>query len=132
MENKIKRLEFIQAVVARMSGNSFFIKGWCITLVSGLLSLAAKDGNKKFMIVVFFPVVMFWLLDAYFLRQERLFRQKYEEVANSVAPDNFSMDISTVEKRVAPWLRVAFSKTMVLFYGTMLVAMSVAIFILWS
>ena len=76
MENRIRHLEFIQAVINRMANNSFLIKGWCITLVSALLGLVAKDNNKNFIIVVFFPAFMFWLLDAYYLRQERLFRKK--------------------------------------------------------
>lgn len=80
MENKIKHLEFVQAVITRMASNSFLLKGWCIILASALLGLAAKDSNGKFTIVVFFPVVMFWLLDVYYLRQERLFRKKYDEI----------------------------------------------------
>ena len=100
MEYKIRHLEFIQAAIDRMANNSFLIKGWCITLVSALLGLAAKDNDQKFIIVVFFPALMFWLLDAYYLRQERLFRKKYDEIGKS-----------TAEKRVGSWLRVAFSKT---------------------
>ena len=133
MENRIRHLEFIQAVINRMASNSFLIKGWCITLVSALLGLAAKDTNQKFIIVVFFPALMFWLLDAYYLRQERLFRKKYDEVGKSAEKlTDFSMDTSTVEKRVDSWLRVTFSKTLLLFYGTMIGAILVAMFILWS
>ncbi|MDJ0596293.1 MAG: hypothetical protein QNJ72_40990 [Pleurocapsa sp. MO_226.B13] len=74
---------------------------------------------------------MFWLLDAYYLRQERLFRKKYDEVRKSAADlTDFSMDIPTVEKRVDSWLRVAFSKTLFLFYGSMIAAIVVAAFIL--
>ena len=133
MENRIRHLELIQAAISRMANNSFLIKGWCITLVSALLGLAAKDSNKKFIIVVFFPAFMFWLLDAYYLRQERLFRKKYDEIGKSAAElTDFSMDVSTVEKRVDSWLRVAFSKTLLLFYGTMIAAILVTTFILWS
>ena len=133
MENRIRHLEFIQAVINRMANNSFLIKGWCITLVSALLGLAGKDNNKNFIIVVFFPAFMFWLLDAYYLRQERLFRKKYDEVRKSAEElSDFSMDISTVEKRVDSWLRVAFSKTLFLFYGSMIGAVLVAAFILWN
>jgi len=133
MENRIRHLELIQAAISRMANNSFLIKGWCITLVSALLGLAAKDSNKKFIIVVFFPAFMFWLLDAYYLRQERLFRKKYNDIRKSAAElTDFSMDVSTVEKRVDSWLRVAFSKTLLLFYGTMIAAILVTTFILWS
>jgi hypothetical protein len=133
MENKIRHLELIQAAINRMAGNSFLIKGWCITLVSALLGLAAKDNDKKFIIVVVFPALMFWLLDAYFLRQERLFRQKYKEITKSTDEfTDFSMDISTMERQVDSWLRVAFSKTLFLFYGSMLSAILIISIILWS
>jgi hypothetical protein len=42
-DNYIKHLEMIQGVVDRLAENSFKYKGWCITLVSALLALAAKD-----------------------------------------------------------------------------------------
>ena len=134
MSNKIIHLEFIQSVITRMSSNSFLIKGWCITLVSGLLGLAAKDNDKRFIIVVFFPALMFWMLDAYYLRQERLFCKKYDEVGQSPEEEltDFSMNISTVAKKVDSWLRVAFSKTLFLFYGSMVGAILVAAFILWN
>jgi hypothetical protein len=133
MDNKIRHLEFIQSVIDRMASNSFLIKGWCITLVSGLLGLAAKDKDQRFIIVVFFPALMFWMLDAYYLRQERLFRKKYDEVGQSPEEStDFSMNISTVEKKVDSWLRVAFSKTLFLFYGTMVGAILAIAFMLWN
>lgn len=133
MENKIRHLEFIQAIISRMANNSFLIKGWCITLVSALLGLAAKDNDKKFIIVVLFPALMFWLLDAYFLRQERLFRRKYSEVAqNDTEFTDFSMNISTAEKNVDSWIRIAFSKTLLLFYGSMISVVIIIAIILWK
>ncbi|MDJ0899388.1 MAG: hypothetical protein QNJ55_11310 [Xenococcus sp. MO_188.B8] len=130
MSNKIKHLEMIQGVINRMAGNSFLLKGWCVTLVSALFALAAKDSNTNFILVAYYPVLMFWILDAYFLRQERLFRKKYDEVRHSAEGSiNFSMNTSTVKDSVKPWLRVAFSKTLFLFYGTMLIAILLAIFI---
>ncbi len=133
MENKIRHLELIQTVISRMANNSFLVKGWCITLVSALLGLAAQDNDKKFIIVVFFPALMFWLLDAYFLRQERLFRQKYNEVAqNSAEFSDFSLDTSTCLSTVDSWLRITFSKTLFLFYGSMIGAVTIISLILWS
>ena len=34
MESKIAHLEMVQAVITRMAGNSFLIKGWSVTLVA--------------------------------------------------------------------------------------------------
>jgi len=38
-------LEFIQAIITRMGDNSFMVKGWCVTLISAIDALAAKDAS---------------------------------------------------------------------------------------
>ena len=79
--NKLKHLEFIQNIITRMNSNSFFIKGWMITLVSALLGVYASTENENFIIVAVFPAFMFWFLDSYYLTQERKFRGLYNDVA---------------------------------------------------
>lgn len=98
-ENKRQHLEMIQGVINRMAGNLFFLKGWAITLVAALFALAAKDTNLKYIIVAYFPVLIFWILDGYFLSQERLFRDLYDNVRKRDEKDiDFSMDTRTYRK----------------------------------
>lgn len=80
-EEKIKHLEFIQAVIMRMNSNSFQIKSWTITIVAALLAIFASTNNLNFILVSIFPVALFWLLDTYYLMQERKFRGLYNDVA---------------------------------------------------
>ncbi len=80
MENKRKHLEFIQLVITRMNVNSFLIKGWNITIVAALFALSAKDADRGFVLLSIFPTIIFWGLDTYFLKQERLFRHLYDRV----------------------------------------------------
>ena len=80
MDRQLTHLQMIQAVITRMAGNSFLIKGWSVTLVAALFALAAADTNEFFVYLAYFPAFMFWALDAYFLRQERLFRKVYDHV----------------------------------------------------
>lgn len=130
MEKKLKHLEMIQNIINRMASNSFLIKGWCVTLVSAVFVLAAKDTNTTFIAVAFFPVLMFWILDAYFLRQERLFRNVYDEVSTiKEEAINFSMKPTSSTPKVASWLGVAFSRTLVLFYGAIVIAILLAVLI---
>ena len=112
---KEKHLEFTQGVINRMGQNSFLIKGWTVTLVSALFALAAKDANQKFVIVAYFPTLAFWLLDSYYLYQERLFRKVYDHVrkANSV---DFSLNTKQFDKGFSDWAGAALSKTLLLFY----------------
>lgn len=109
-----------------MASNSFLIKGWCVTLVSAILALAAKEPNKIFIAVAFFPVIMFWILDGYFLYQERLFRKLYDSVASSEEDKaNFSIATDSFEGGDATWKEAVVSKTLKLFYITMLICVSV-------
>lgn len=80
-EDKIKHLEFIQAIVTRMGSNSFQMKGWMVALVSAILAIYASTQNHKFVLVAIFPAVVFWFLDTYYLWQERKFRGLYNDAA---------------------------------------------------
>src|ERR1035441_11013716 len=76
-----------------MASNLFYLKGWTITLIAALFALAAKDANPKYIFVAYFPVIIFWVLDGYFLSQERRFRALYDDVRMLDEKDiNFSMD----------------------------------------
>ena len=114
-----------------MAGNSFLIKGWSVTLVAALFALAAANTNAPFVSLAYFPTFMFWALDAYFLRQERLFRQLYEHVR--VTKDetvDFSMNTQPFADHVDGTWGVAWSPTLRLFHGTtVLVVMLVMVLV---
>lgn len=68
MDNiKIKHLEFVQNTISRLAGNSFLLKGWAVTLVSGIFTLSSKESNPLFFIVAYIPIIVFWCLDANYL-----------------------------------------------------------------
>lgn len=76
-----EHLEMIQALITRMGSNSFAVKTWSVGLVAALLAFAAeKDATPWRILVALVPVVIFWYLDAFYLRQERLFRRLYDAV----------------------------------------------------
>src|SRR3989338_8906716 len=118
MENKQKHLEFIQAVINRMAGNSFLLKGWAITLVAALFALSAKDTNQSYVFIIYFLVIIFWILDGYFLSQERLFRDLYNHVRTLDEKDiDFSMNTAEYKKKWKNSLVWAmFSPTLLIFY----------------
>ncbi len=119
MENKVAHLEMIQAVITRMARNSFLIKGWSVTLVAALFALAAANTNELFVYLAYFPAFMFWALDAYFLRQERLFRKLYDHVRGAENERvDFSMNTKPFDEKVDGTWGVAWSYTLRLFYGT--------------
>lgn len=76
-------LEMIQAVIARLGGNGFLIKGWALTLAGVFVGLAVNGKDCSFALVGAVSALLFWGLDAYFLRAERRFRGLYERVRSS-------------------------------------------------
>ncbi|MDP9314785.1 MAG: hypothetical protein M3R24_28580 [Chloroflexota bacterium] len=123
MEQKLKHLEMLQAIINRMASNSFLIKGWCVTLVAGLFALGTSTDKPNFVFLAYFPILMFWLLDGYYVWQEKLFRGLYDEVRQK--PPNvidFSMDTTSVRASVPPHREVMLSNTIGLFYITLVIA----------
>ena len=93
MENKIKHLEIIQGVINRMASNSFYLKGWAVTLISGIFVLANKDTDKYYFLVAYIPILVFWFIDSYYLLQERLYREHYNVIRKSENSEiNFDMN----------------------------------------
>jgi len=127
MDCKLKHLEFIQNVITRMNSNSFLIKGWTITLVSALFALAAKDANIQYVLITYIVIPVFWLIDGFFLSQERQYRDLYNEVRiKGESEIDFSMNASGFSDGKNSWLVGVFSKTLILFYGiTILVTLFV-------
>ncbi len=80
-QDKIKHLEFVQAVITRMNTNSFQIKGWSVTILSALLAVYASTKNELFILISLVPTIIFWLLDSYYLMQERKFRGLYKDIS---------------------------------------------------
>lgn len=123
MSNKRSHLQMIQHIVTRMANNSFLIKGWSIVLISAIITLSNKNDQLHLLPIAFFPALVLWGLDGYFLRQERLFRKLYEKIATKEETEiDFSMNISAIINEVDSWIKVTFSKTLLVFHGTMLLS----------
>lgn len=121
-ENKLKHLELIQAVVTRMSSNSFLLKAWSVTLIAALFALAAKDANHVYVLIAYIPVCIFWGLDGYFLSHERRFRSLYDEVRlKSDTEINFNMNPMDSEMHIVLWAKALFSVTLIAFYVPLIV-----------
>ena len=115
-------LQIIQGVIGRMASNSFALKGWSVTVSAALLGLAAKDAETSFAVLAIYPALSFWALDAYYLRQERLYRRLFAAVARKAAETAFSMDTSPFQAEVGTLFSVAKSDTVVGLHLPVLVA----------
>ncbi len=131
MENKRKHLEFIQNIITRMNSNSFMLKGWAITLVSALFALAAKDANINYVLVSYIVIPVFWILDGFYISQERQFRSLFNDV-RSVKEENINFDLSTANYNTGrnTWFNGIFSKTLIPFYGISTIATLIVMFLI--
>ena len=121
MDKKQVHIQMIQGVINRLSHDSFLLKGWTVILVSALFALGAGGGEILFVYLAYFPAIAFWVLDAFFLWQEKLFRSLYDHVRGLEENDvDFSMDTSVMRDSVETWADVIFSKTLLIFHGTVL------------
>jgi len=130
-ENKRKHLEFLQLTITRMNSNSFLIKGWTITLVSALFALAAKDANVNYVLVSYIVIPVFWILDGYYISQERQYRALYAEVIVKTEESiDFNMDASKFNTGNSSWLAGIISKTLNWFYGVSIVVTLTVMFLI--
>lgn len=76
-----KEIDLIQDCIKRMAQNSFVIKGWFIGLYIVVLGLLPEKINIKLLcIILVVGTILFWYLDAYFLQQEKKYRNIYKWV----------------------------------------------------
>lgn len=121
MDAKLKHLEFIQAVIARMSTNSFLFKGWAITIAAGISAFAAVDTRAGLIIIALVSTIMFWGLDGYYLWLERCFVKMHNAVAAKPSSEiDFAMSPDK-QKALSRWLRTCIHFHLLLFYGSILI-----------
>ena len=121
--SKEKHLELIQGVINRMASNSFQLKGWSVVLVSALFALAAGQTKEYFVYLAYFPALAFWVLDGYFLRQERMYRKLYDAVREKSDEEiDFSMDAYQYRDQVKSWAATCVSTTLAIFHGMVIAA----------
>lgn len=131
MENKLKHLEFLQLVITRMNVNSFLLKGWTVTLVAALFAFAAKDANVDYVLITYLSTPLFWILDGYYLSLERQYRQLYN-VVRKLSPEqiDFDLNASTYNNGNNTWFSSTLSKTLLIFYGVLIILTVAIMFII--
>jgi hypothetical protein len=130
-DSKIKFLEMIQGIINRMASSSFLLKGWAVTLLTGIFALAAKDSNSTFFLIAYIPIILFWFLDSYYLQLERKYRVLYNKATETLSEqiDFKLIPPKSDEKKKTCFYQSFFSRTECGFYlpAILLVALVVII-----
>ncbi|MGH2551587.1 MAG: hypothetical protein ACRDHN_19550 [Thermomicrobiales bacterium] len=91
--DRLKHLEFLQSTISRQASNAFAVKGWSITVGAAIYAYTASHLTWWLAIVAILPSVAFAYLDAFYLRQERLFRKLYDDAIEiDTSVPEFSMN----------------------------------------
>lgn len=77
-----KHLDHLQGVITRHNSNSFVIKGWTITIVTAIFALAGTWKEPILAIIALVPILVFWILDSFYLANERCFVSLYSAAIN--------------------------------------------------
>ena len=116
MEKKLKHLEFIHNTIDRMSTIFFTIKGWCVTLTSVLYTVSKGEKNSILLISLLL-IFLFWILDSYFLSQERKYRDLYNDVCKKEESEiDFSMKTEQYANNHKIY-SIFLSQSLLMFYG---------------
>ena len=80
----IEHLKMIQAIIARLAGNSAQCKTWCITIAAAIVAFAGAMKNEKMIALALIPLAIFGFIDAAYLANERAYRDLYNEVVAKI------------------------------------------------
>lgn len=109
-DEMMAHLPMIQGVINRMGNNSFLIKGWTVTLLAAIFALEATANNNKFIFIGLISTAIFWFLDSYYLKQEKLYRELYNNIIINYTNINaFTMDVEIYKTRWIPSLMFTIS-----------------------
>jgi len=116
----LKHIDLVQSIVARMASNSFLIRGWSVTILSGIFALASKTDAHSLLPIAFVPLIAFWLLDGFYLSQERRFRKLYSAVlSKDTSIPSLSLDASSACGDRMMWPKALVSRTVATFHGVL-------------
>lgn len=124
IEEVHKEIDLIQSCITRMAQNSFMIKGWFVSLYAVILALLPEKVNIFLLCTALVAVnLIFWYLDGFFLRTEKVYKKIYDWVLK-VRPQNsrkllYQLDPMAfkgkIEETESVW-SVMWSKTLLWFY----------------
>lgn len=100
-DDRRKHLDYIQAVVTRMSSASSTAKGWLLPVVTATYGYALTRNADLVAALGIAAALLFGFLDANYLRQEKAYRRLYDAVARGTRNvPLFSLDPSDADDPV--------------------------------
>lgn len=129
-----KEIDLVQSCINRMAQNSFMIKGWAFAILAALVALTSDTISKTALCVVAITIIIcLWILDAFFLKTEKMYRKKYDWILAERPKGNreylYNLNPTVPKEAVQntmSWIRTMFTKTLTPFYIPPII-----LFVLW-
>ncbi len=113
-----QHLIIVQGVINRLENIPISLKGISATITAGAIALLGAMNNPSF--VIFFagaiPILIFFLLDAIYLRLGRMYRKLYDSIRKGKAEKDYNLDATPFEKDIDSLFDTAISWSVWLFY----------------
>jgi hypothetical protein len=127
-ELRVKHLEMVQGIVARMAGCGASFKSYCITVTTAVCGFAITIQRPLVGLLALLPIITFALLDAQYLRAERQFRMLFDRVRTEDWKALPSFEIDLKNAPYVSYRRALFSWSIINFYAPL--ALGVALVVL--
>ena len=86
----LKHMDMYQNIITRMANNSAACKKWGIPLITLILGFVVKENQPLLVWVTIIPVMIFYLVDCYYLGLERQFRAGFNSSADKIREGTFT------------------------------------------
>jgi hypothetical protein len=124
--SKRAHLALVRSLVRRMRLSSAMLKAWSLMMALALLAVASDPRYARFGWIPVFMTIAFWMIDAQFQRQARLFRKIHDRAVETDESDlDFSLDTGPVDNDEDAWLSVLLSRALAPYYGSVIVASAI-------
>lgn len=122
---RIAHLTMLQGVIARMGANSFTLKALAATFGSAAVAVMAtvETPSPYYAVAAIVPMVIFWLMDAQFLRLERAYRKLYDHVRKGEEIEAYSLEATPFMRDTASAIRLALSWSVSWFYAAIFLSL---------
>lgn len=120
-DNRITHLGMIQNVITRMADESARIKQFALAALAALASTSAATHSAALAYVAAVMAIVFWLLDARYLAQERWYRRLYDKVREGKGPTDFAMTPDADIRGQVTLATTAFGWSVAPLYGSLLI-----------
>lgn len=122
-QSEISHMSMIQGVITRLETNCFTLKALAMTIAAAVLAFTGTTHKPSWIypIAGVLPIIIFWIMDAQYLRLGRLFRQLYNAVRNGEIDEPFTMNIKPYMKDEQCVICIAASWSICWYYLSILV-----------